>query len=122
MWDEEVDLLVLGSGAGGLSAAVTGAHEGLATLVLEKTEWLGGTTAYSAGTCWVPGNRFLRAAGRTDDVAEASRYLDALVGDRAPRARPTSRTAMRRSTTSTCAAPGSAWSAPTPRRRCCGSP
>jgi 3-oxosteroid 1-dehydrogenase len=50
--------------------------------VLEKTEFLGGTTAYSAGTCWIPGNRFLQDDG---DVEEARRYLDALVGDRAPR-------------------------------------
>ena len=85
MWHDEVDLLVLGTGAGGLAAAVTGAAEGLSTLVLETTEWLGGTTAYSAGTCWVPDNRFQRADGVTDDHAVASRYLDALVGDRAPR-------------------------------------
>ncbi len=83
-WDDEVDLLVLGTGAGGLAAAVTGANEGLSTLVLEKTELLGGTTAYSAGTCWIPGNRFQRADGVTDDVPAARRYLDALVGDRAP--------------------------------------
>ena len=74
LWDDEVDLLVLGTGAGGLAAAVTGADAGLATLVLEKTEFLGGTTAYSAGTCWIPGNRFLHDDG---DVEEASRYLDA---------------------------------------------
>ena len=54
-WDDEVDLLVLGRGAGGLAAAVTGANEGLSTLVLEKTEFLGGTTAYSAGSPrWPP--------------------------------------------------------------------
>jgi 3-oxosteroid 1-dehydrogenase len=81
-WDDEVDVLVLGTGAGGLAAAVTAANEGLTTLVLEKTEFLGGTTAYSAGTCWIAGNRFLQDDG---DVEEASRYLDALVGDRAPR-------------------------------------
>jgi succinate dehydrogenase/fumarate reductase flavoprotein subunit len=85
MWHEDVDLLVLGTGAGGLAAAVTGANEGLTTLVLEKTEWLGGTTAYSAGTCWIPDNRFQRADGVTGDALVASRYLDALVGDRAPR-------------------------------------
>jgi len=84
-WDEQIDLLVLGSGAGGLSAAVTAANEGLATLVIEKTEYLGGTTAYSAGTCWIPNNHFQRAAGVTDDAEAASGYLDSLVGDRAPR-------------------------------------
>jgi glycine/D-amino acid oxidase-like deaminating enzyme len=84
-WDEQVDLLVLGTGAGGLSAAVTAANEGLATLVLEKTEFLGGTTAYSAGTCWIPNNQFQRAAGVTDDAEVASGYLDSLVGDKAPR-------------------------------------
>lgn len=85
-WDEQVDLLVLGTGAGGLSAAVTGAHEGLSVLVLEKTEYLGGTTAYSAGTCWIPNNHFQRAAGVTDDAQVAAGYLDRLVGDKAPRA------------------------------------
>lgn len=84
-WDEQVDLLVLGTGAGGLSAAVTGANEGLSVLVLEKTESLGGTTAYSAGTCWIPNNRFQRAAGVTDDAQLAGGYLDRLVGDKAPR-------------------------------------
>src|SRR3954464_7462897 len=84
-WDDQVDLLVLGSGAGGLGAAVVAANEGLTTLVLEKTEYVGGTTAYSAGTCWIPDNRFQRADGVTGDALVASRYLDALVGDRAPR-------------------------------------
>jgi len=81
--DHEVDLLVLGSGAAGLGAAVVAADEGLSVLVLEKTEWLGGTTAYSAGTCWIPGHRMM--ADPDGDVAAASRYLDALVGDKAPR-------------------------------------
>lgn len=83
--DLTVDLLVLGSGAAGLSAAVTAATRGLDVLVLETTEYLGGTTAYSAGTAWVPGHSALgdRAAA---DRAAAERYLDELVGDRAPRA------------------------------------
>jgi 3-oxosteroid 1-dehydrogenase len=83
-WDHEVDLLVLGTGAGGLGAAVVGAGEGHSVLVLEKTEWLGGTTAYSAGSCWIPGHRMQHDPAA--DTAAASRYLDALVGDRAPRA------------------------------------
>lgn len=82
-WDRETDLLVLGTGAAGLAAAVVGADEGMSVLVLEKTEWLGGTTAYSAGTCWIPGHPGLPDPAA--DTAEASRYLDALVGDRAPR-------------------------------------
>lgn len=84
-WDSSVDLLVLGTGAAGLAAAATAAREGLETLVLEKTEYLGGTTAYSAGTTWAPGNRHQLAAGDTGDREAASRYLDLLVGDRAPR-------------------------------------
>lgn len=81
--DHETDLLVLGSGAAGLTAAVVAAADGLSVLVLEKTEWLGGTSAYSAGTCWIPGHRHL--ADPAADVAAAGEYLDALVGDRAPR-------------------------------------
>lgn len=84
-WDGETDLLVLGTGAAGLSAAVTAAARGLDVLVLEKTEYLGGTTAYSAGTCWVPGHRHQRALGLTDERADASRYLDGVVGGKAPR-------------------------------------
>lgn len=84
-WDSSVDLLVLGTGAAGLSAAVTGARSGLQTLVLEKTEYLGGTTAYSAGTTWAPGNRHQIAAGVTGEREAASRYLDGVVGDKAPR-------------------------------------
>ncbi|MFI5897784.1 FAD-binding protein [Actinoplanes sp. NPDC051513] len=81
--DHQIDLLVLGTGAAGLGAAVVAADEGLSVLVLEKTEWLGGTTAYSAGTCWIPGHAMM--ADPAGDVAAASRYLDALVGDKAPR-------------------------------------
>ncbi|MGO1183218.1 MAG: FAD-binding protein [Micrococcaceae bacterium] len=77
----EVDLLVLGTGAAGLSAALTGAAEGLNVLALETTDWIGGTTAYSAGTAWIPNNPYQRAAGNHDDAARVQRYLDTLVGD-----------------------------------------
>ncbi len=82
VWDEEYDLVVLGTGAAGLSAAVTGACERLKVLAVEKTDYIGGTTAYSAGTCWVPNNRFQVAAGITDDSEKAEHYLDQLVGDK----------------------------------------
>ena len=81
-WDKEVDLLVLGSGAAGLSAALTGAAEGLDVLLLEKSDYIGGTTAYSAGTVWAPNNKFQRAAGINDDREKVERYLDTLIGDK----------------------------------------
>lgn len=84
-WDREVDLLVIGTGAAGLSATLTAAAQGAEVLALEKTEYLGGTTAYSAGTCWVPNNRFQHEDGILDDHERAVRYLDAVVGDKAPR-------------------------------------
>ncbi|MEU3847312.1 FAD-dependent oxidoreductase [Micrococcus terreus] len=81
-WDREVDLLVLGSGAAGLSAALTGVAEGMEVLLLEKTDYIGGTTAYSAGTCWIPNNHFQREDGITDDAQKVETYLDAVVGER----------------------------------------
>lgn len=80
---DTVDLLVLGTGAAGLTAALVGASQGLRTLVLEKTEYVGGTTAYSAGTCWMPGHKFFGDAAEADRAA-GLKYLDALVGDQAP--------------------------------------
>ncbi|MER5669607.1 FAD-dependent oxidoreductase [Pseudonocardia alni] len=80
-WDHEADLVVVGTGAAGLGAAVVAAAEGLSVVVLEKTAWLGGTTAYSAGTCWAPGHR--HQDDPEADRAAASGYLDALIGDRA---------------------------------------
>ena len=85
-WDETCDLLVLGSGAAGLSAAVTGAAEGLDAILAEKTEYIGGTTAYSAGTCWVPNNYFQREDGITDDREKIERYLDTLIGEKSDKA------------------------------------
>jgi succinate dehydrogenase/fumarate reductase flavoprotein subunit len=84
-WDEEYDLVVLGSGGAGFTAAVVGTVEGMRTLLIEKTDFLGGTTAYSAGTCWIPDNQFLRQKGVQGDAEAAAEYLDGLVGSLAPR-------------------------------------
>jgi succinate dehydrogenase/fumarate reductase flavoprotein subunit len=84
-WDQEYDLVVLGSGAAGLTAAVVASAEGLQALVVEKTDFFGGTTAYSAGTCWIPNNRFMRALGVEDDETAADQYLELLVGPHSPR-------------------------------------
>ena len=62
-WDRTIDLLVAGSGAAGLTAAITAADAGLTTLVVESTDRWGGTTMRSGGGLWMPNNPVMRAAG-----------------------------------------------------------
>ncbi|WP_083686056.1 FAD-dependent oxidoreductase [Rhodoferax koreensis] len=69
------DLLVIGSGAGGLSAAVTAAHLGLKVLVVEKEAQYGGTTAWSGGWMWIPRNPLAVAAGIVEDPSAPLAYL-----------------------------------------------
>jgi succinate dehydrogenase/fumarate reductase flavoprotein subunit len=76
----EVDALVVGAGAAGMTAALVSSLEGLDVLLCEKTAQVGGTTATSAGTIWVPGTRQSREAGFTHGLADARRYLDAVIG------------------------------------------
>jgi succinate dehydrogenase/fumarate reductase flavoprotein subunit len=75
-FDFEVDLLIAGAGAGGMTAAIVAAREGLDVLICEKSAQVGGTTATSAGSLWIPGNQ----RGVEDDRVEAEQYLDALIG------------------------------------------
>jgi len=75
------DLLVIGSGAAGLSAAVTAAHLGLEVVVLEKEPHFGGTTAWSGGWMFVPRNPLARAAGIDEPASEPLRYLGAVLGE-----------------------------------------
>jgi 3-oxosteroid 1-dehydrogenase len=86
-WDREVDVLVAGSGAGGLSAALAAHDAGLDALVVEKAAHYGGSTALSGGALWIPDNPVLRRLGRTDDPDDVLAYLHAVVGDRVPAAR-----------------------------------
>ncbi|MYR44956.1 FAD-dependent oxidoreductase [Streptomyces sp. SID5910] len=86
-WDHSYDVVVIGSGAAGMTAAITARLRGLTALVVEKTELYGGTTALSGGAIWVPGNFHLDAAGLADTPEKARAYLDATVGDRVPAAR-----------------------------------
>src|ERR1700743_1669645 len=79
-WDSEVDLLVLGAGAGGMTAALVGALEGLSVVLCEKTDVVGGTTATSAGSVWIPGSSQSRKAGIPDSVDAAKTYLSGLLG------------------------------------------
>ena len=83
-WDQEVDLLVAGSGAGGMVGAIAAHDAGLTTLVVEKAGVFGGSTALSGGGIWIPDNPVLRRIGRGDDRADVRRYLQAVVGDRVP--------------------------------------
>ncbi|MFC2974609.1 FAD-dependent oxidoreductase [Azotobacter bryophylli] len=71
----ECDVLVVGSGAGGLSTAITAKKNGLDVVVIEKEEYFGGTTAFSGGVLWIPGNRHAKANGVQDSRDAARTYL-----------------------------------------------
>ncbi|MGB6007157.1 FAD-binding protein [Castellaniella sp.] len=81
-WDEEVDLLIFGAGAGGLTAGLVAAHEHLKVLICEKTAQVGGIMSTSGGTVWVPGTDLSVEAGVPDKVEDARRFLRAVVADR----------------------------------------
>ncbi|GCD89283.1 3-oxosteroid 1-dehydrogenase [Nocardioides sp. LS1] len=83
----EVDVVVVGAGGAGMTAALAAASHGLETVLLEKSAWFGGSTARSGGGVWIPGNYALREAGQADEPAESKRYLDAIVGDVVPKTR-----------------------------------
>lgn len=72
------DVLVIGSGAAALSAALRAADGGLSVLVLEKSEKLGGTSAMSGAGTWVPANHHALAKGVDDDAEQAIRYIEAV--------------------------------------------
>jgi succinate dehydrogenase/fumarate reductase flavoprotein subunit len=78
--EEDFDLIVLGAGGAGLAAALFGAIEGLKTLVIEHTAFVGGTTALSAGSLWIPGSEAGRKVNPEDTPAQALAYLRACSG------------------------------------------
>jgi 3-oxosteroid 1-dehydrogenase len=75
---ETYDVVVLGSGAAGLTAALSAAVEGARVAVLEKAELIGGTTALSGGTIWIPNNQPARDAGIEDSRELGLAYLTSL--------------------------------------------
>ncbi|CAA0118419.1 3-oxosteroid 1-dehydrogenase [Mycolicibacterium vanbaalenii] len=79
-FDHVTDVLVIGSGGGGMTAALTAAAAGLDTLVVEKSAQFGGSTALSGGGIWVPGAPSQRRAGHVPDPDEVFRYLEEITG------------------------------------------
>lgn len=87
MSELDFDIVVVGSGAAGMTAALTAAHHGLRAVILEKEETFGGSTARSGGGLWVPDNEVLRRAGVRDSLEQAQTYLAHVVGADVPTAR-----------------------------------
>jgi helvolic acid biosynthesis 3-ketosteroid Delta1-dehydrogenase len=82
-FDRNVDVLVVGSGAAGLTAALRAKDRGLNALVVEKLSHIGGSSAYSGGGLWIPNNHLHRAVGTSDSFDNAVRYLESIVGPNA---------------------------------------
>ena len=83
-WDSTVDFVIVGSGGGGMVAALTAADAGASALVLEKQERIGGSTAMSGGIAWVPNNPVMAADGVRDAYEDAMAHFEAVVGDVGP--------------------------------------
>ncbi|WP_347954792.1 FAD-binding protein [Gordonia aichiensis] len=84
-WSEEYDVIVVGSGAGGVCGTYTAAREGLSVLMVEASDKFGGTTSYSGGGgVWYPCNPVVQRAGVDDTIEDALTYYRAVVGDRTP--------------------------------------
>lgn len=79
--EESTDVLIVGSGAGALTAALTAAKQGLRCTVIEKNQTIGGASVISGGGLWIPGNPVSRAAGIRDTQDAALRYFAQGVGD-----------------------------------------
>ncbi|HFK4647146.1 TPA: 3-ketosteroid-delta-1-dehydrogenase [Serratia marcescens] len=84
--DTTVDVLVVGSGTG-MAAALAAEEAGLSVMIVEKTEYVGGSTARSGGAIWVPGNDALKRDGGITARSQVETYLDNVVSGSASRER-----------------------------------
>lgn len=87
MSENTYDVVIAGSGGGGMIAALTAHYHGLKPIILEKNKYIGGTTARSGGVLWVPQNRHMAGDGVKDSAKEASQYIEQLVKGRSSRER-----------------------------------
>lgn len=86
-FDEEVDVLIIGAGCGGAAAALTAYDRGLKTLIVEKSQWFGGTSSLSGGGSWIPRAGVQRRAGYTPDRAATLHYLKTITEGIVPEAK-----------------------------------
>ena len=93
-FDYQTDVLVVGSGGAGLVGALVMKEHGFEPLVIEKTAFVGGTTAWSGGGLWIPNNPVSRRAGLQDSFESALRYMDEVIGDVGPASSPQRRRAF----------------------------
>lgn len=80
-WDSSVDLLIAGSGGGGMVAALAALDSGIEPLIVEKQGLVGGSTGLSGGIVWLPNNPLMRADGIADSHEDGLAYLADVVGD-----------------------------------------
>src|SRR3954447_25552610 len=83
----EVDVVVVGAGGAGMTAALAAKARGLDTVLIEKSAYFGGSTARSGGGDWIPKNYALEAAGQGEGPALSRLSLDSIVGDVVPKTR-----------------------------------
>ena len=83
-WDKEVDVLIVGSGAGGMLSALVAAEKGASTLIIEKEALWGGTSATSGAGIWIPASDQAKVEGFDDKPADAFKYVRGLSADNVP--------------------------------------
>lgn len=83
-WDQQFDVIVVGSGGGGMTAALVAQSHGLSSVVVEKSDKYGGTSAVSGGGIWIPCNDDIAPNGGSDSYEEALTYLKTCIGPEVP--------------------------------------
>lgn len=86
-WDQEYDVVVVGSGGGGMTAALCAQAHAMSSVVIEKSDKYGGTSAVSGGGIWIPCNDDIARTGGSDSYEEALTYLKHVIGNEVPQER-----------------------------------